>query len=472
MNEPDESRARTANPASAPLSACRTFIARFDPPERPGRTTSNPDRRRVVISQSHPTQPEEATTPVPGWYDAEPQDRQTEYPYPAYNALREAQPINLTPEGNWRLTRYADIQRMLRTTGAGMRQTNGLLPGQNEQVEGGGLFMLLQDPPTHTRLRKLVKKAFTPRAIEAWRPRIEVVTQRLLDRVAARGEMDLIADLARPVPATLICELLGVPPEDQDDFTQWTADATHGLLTIRGLGDDETAKKVEAAGTSLIGYFTKIIEERRGNPGDDLMSVLISAEEEGDKLNPLELLSQSVGLLIAGFETTIGLIGNGLTTLIRHPEELAKLRAHPELAESAIEECLRFSGPIFATVRVVHEPMTFDGYVIPADAEVISILAAGNRDPGVFEDPDRFDITRYQSGKETPAHLSFGGGAHFCLGAHLARLESQIAIRALVERFDHLELLNEETEWGRSIFRVPGRIPIKFVDSPKDHAGA
>ena len=422
-----------------------------------------PCSRRVVISQS---QPSSASTPVPGWYGSEPVEGQVEDPYTGFRNLRETQPINLTPEGNWRLTRYADVNRVLRAPEAGMRLTNGLLPGQDEQVAGGGLFMLLQDPPTHTRLRKLVSKAFTPRAIESWRPRAEAVTQRLLDRVAASGKMDLVSDLARPVPATLICELLGVPQEDQEDFTQWTADATHGLLTIRGIGDDATAARVEAAGASLIGYFNNLINERRANLGDDLLSVLISAEEAGDKLDPLELLSQSVGLLIAGFETTIGLIGNGLTTLIRHPDELAKLRAHPELAESAVEECLRFSGPIVASVRVLHEPMVFGEFEIPMDNEVIAILASANRDPEVFEDPDRFDITRYVKGKDTAAHLSFGGGAHFCLGAHLARLETQVAIRSLVERFDQLELQNETTEWGRSLFRVPGSIPITFVDNP------
>jgi cytochrome P450 len=381
--------------------------------------------------------------------------------------LRETQPVNLTPDGGWRISRYADVQRLLRDVPAGMRLTNGLLPGQTEEIPGAGLFMLLQDPPTHTRLRKLVKKAFTPRAIEAWRPRVEAITEQLLDRVADRGEMDLIADLARPVPATLICELLGVPSEDQEEFTQWTADATHGLLTIRGLGDEATERRVQAAGESLLGYFNRLIEERRKNLGDDLLSVLISAEEEGDKLNPLELLSQSVGLLIAGFETTIGLIGNGLTTLIRHPEELAKLRAHPELTASAVEECLRYSGPIVATVRVLHEPAKFGDFVIPGDTEVVAILASANRDPEVFEDPERFDVTRYAEGRNTAAHLSFGGGAHFCLGAHLARLETEIAIGALVRRFDKLELQNESTEWGRSLFRVPGRIPVTFVDSPQ-----
>ena len=419
---------------------------------------------RPVIAQSISTRSDPGALPVPGWYGSEPvEGGQLDDPYRGFQQLRETQPVNWTPDGVWRLSRYADVRRLLRTPGAGMRLTDGRLPGQGEADEGAGLFMLLQDPPSHTRLRKLVKKAFTPRAIEGWRPRVEAITDRLLDRVAERSEMDLIADLARPVPATLICELLGVPVEDQDAFTQWTADATHGLLTVRGLADDATSARVAAAGESLIAYFSQLIEQRRSQPGDDLLSALIAAEEAGDKLNPLELLSQSVGLLIAGFETTIGLIGNGLTTLIRHPGELAKLRAQPELRVSAVEECLRFSGPILATVRVLHEEQEFGGYRLPRDAEVLGILAAANRDPVAFEDPERFDVTRYVAGRESAPHLSFGGGAHFCLGAHLARLESQIAIGSLVERFDELELVEPRTEWGRSLFRVPGRIPIRFV---------
>jgi len=404
--------------------------------------------------------------PVPGWYGAVFEEgMQAEDPYTGFRELRETQPVNLTPDGTWRLSRYDDIRRLLREVPTGVRRTNGLLPGQTEEVPGSGLFMLLQDPPTHTRLRKLVSKAFTPRAIESWRPRVQSITDELLDRVAGKGSMDLVTDLALPVPATLICELLGIPAEDQGRFTQWTADATHGLLTLRGLGDEEMQARVTEAGMSLAAYFTDLIEGRRGNPGDDLLSVLISAEEEGERLGPLELMSQSIGLLIAGFETTIGLIGNGLTTLIRHPEELEKLRADPDLVVSAVEECLRYSGPILVTVRVLHEDSQFGDYVIPIDTEVIALLAAGNRDPAHFEDPERFDVTRFTEGKNATPHLSFGGGAHLCLGAHLARLETQIAIGTLVRRFDGLTLQSESTEWGRSLFRVPAHIPVRFTEA-------
>jgi cytochrome P450 len=414
-----------------------------------------------------------ARTPKPGWYgfvfDA--QNVQTEDPYTQFRELREQQPVNLTPDGTWRLSRYEDVHRLFRNVPSGMRRHNGLLPGQEVEEPGAGIFMLLQDPPNHTRLRKLVSKAFTPRAIEAWRPRVEAITEGLLDRVATAGTMDLVADLALPVPATLICEMLGVPVEDQGKFTQWTTDATHGLAVIRGGGDDDIRARVEVAGMSLMNYFNSLIAERRGEDTGDLLSTLITAEEDGEKLSEIELLSQSIGLLIAGFETTIGLIGNGLTTLIRNPDEIQKLRAHPELIESAVEECLRFSGPIVATVRVLHAAAEFGDYVIPDDAEVIALIAAANRDPEAFEDPERFDVTRYEKDRyekdqSAAPHFSFGGGVHFCLGAHLARLETQIAIGAIVRRFDNLRLVDEKTEWGRSLFRVPGRIPVTFSDSP------
>ena len=190
--------------------------------------------------------------------------------------------------------------------------------------------------------------------------------------------------------------------------------------------------------------------------------LLLAAEEEGDRLNKEELLIQSIGLLIAGFETTIGLIGNGLTTLIRNPGEIERLRAEPLLVESAIEECLRYSGPITWSVRILHAPAEFGGCRFEANEEVSIGLAAANRDPEIFSDPERFDVARFASGTPQPAHLSFGGGAHVCLGAHLARLESQIAIGKLIARFTDLELVESKTAWGRSLFRVPARVPVRF----------
>jgi len=376
-------------------------------------------------------------------------------PYPSLRRLREVEPVNLTPIGFWRLTRYADVNRLLHEVPAGTRTTDGVLPGVDESLSGQRQFMLQQDPPTHTRLRRLVSRAFTPRAIAALRGNVQRIVDECLDRVAPRGEMDVIADLALPVPATVICEMLGVPVGDRDRFTAWTAQATYGLAA--GVLPPEMLAQAAAAGMSLAAYFQELIAVRRTRLGDDLLSALIRAEEEGDRLSPSELISQAIGLLIAGFETTIGLIGNGLRALVEHPAELAKLRARPELAERAVEECLRYDGPIILTARVLHAAVAFDGTTIPCNAKVWGMLAAANRDPAVFPDPDRFDIERQPN-----EHLAFGGGPHFCLGAYLARLEGQIAIGSLVARFDELSLRSRPVEWGPSLFRVPGRLPLQF----------
>jgi cytochrome P450 len=372
--------------------------------------------------------------------------------------LREKDPVNETPLGLWRLTRHGDCLRLLREVKAGMRSTTGdsYSPRLTEQTRNGrASFMLFQDPPAHTRLRKLISHAFTPRAIERWRPEVERIANDCLDAVADRDEIDVIADLALPVPSTVICEMLGVPLDDRATFTTWTAEATHAI-TPNPFPEPALIERAESAANALADYFDRLIAERRGHLGDDLLSLLIRAEEDGDRLSHDELVAQTIGLLIAGFETTIGLIGNGVRALALHPGELAKLRARPDLIASAVEECLRWDGPISAAIRILHEDCEFGGKTIPIDTPVLAILVAANRDPEMFPDPDRFDIER------TPnEHLAFGGGAHFCLGAHLARMEGQVAIGALVRRFGRLELVSEHVEWGRSLFRVPAALRLK-----------
>jgi hypothetical protein len=365
-------------------------------------------------------------------------------------------PVNETPLGIWRLTRYADVVRLLRETPCGVRTTDGTLPGLDESGLGRQrLFMLQQDPPSHTRLRRLVSRAFTPRSVERIRGEIRRVADECLDRVDGQAGMDVIADLALPVPSTVICEMLGVPVADRERFTVWTAEATHGLAAA--ISPPEVVDRARAAGEALGSYFEELIVERRSNLSDDLLSGLIRAEEAGDRLSPAELISQAIGLLIAGFETTIGLIGNGVRALLRHPDQLAKLRARPELIGAAVDECLRFDGPITLTVRVLHADAEFGGKTIPKNASVWAILAAANRDPDVFPEPDRFDIERRDN-----HHVAFGGGSHFCLGSHLAHLEAEIAIGSLVQRFPEVKLESETVEWGRSLFRVPARLPIVF----------
>jgi cytochrome P450 len=356
----------------------------------------------------------------------------------------------------WRLTRYDDCVRLLTQTPTGVRMSDGTFPGDNLLPSGGpAQFMLQQDPPNHTRLRKLVSKAFTPRAIERLRTRAQQVADELIEAAAARGEMDVIADLALPVPSTMICEMMGVPIADRHRFTEWTAEATHLLAFM--LAPPDVIQRGLAAGGALRTYFEGLIEERRSKLTDDILSDLIRAEEAGDRLTTSELISQSVGLLIAGFETTIGLIGNGVLALIRHPDQLARLQADPTLIASTVEECLRYDGPIPLTPRFVHADAEFGGKVIPKDTQVWAMLLAANRDPARFKDPDRFDV-----GRDDNPNLAFGGGAHFCLGAHLARMETQVAIGALARRLHKFELMTDELDWGRSLFRVLARLPIRF----------
>ena len=408
------------------------------------------------MTATHP----QAVSPVADdpWQGANPLDPAFRAdPHPYLKRLREVDPVNETPVGIWRLCRYEDCVRLLTQVPTGVRMTDGTFPGESLIPSGGPAeFMLQQDPPNHTRLRKLVSKAFTPRAIERLRARAQEVADELIDRAAARGEMDVIADLALPVPSTVICEMMGVPVADRDRFTEWTAQATHLLAVM--LAPPDVIDRGLAAAFELRSYFEALIAERRRTLSDDILSDLIRAEEAGDRLSPTELLSQSVGLLIAGFETTIGLIGNGVLTLLRHPEQLARLQAEPGLIASAVEECLRFDGPIALTPRFLHADAEFGGKRIPKDTQVWAMLYAANRDPAHFSDPDRFDITRADN-----SHLAFGGGTHFCLGAHLARMEAQVAIGTLVRRVRGLELATDELVWGRSLFRVLDRLPIRFT---------
>jgi cytochrome P450 len=390
-----------------------------------------------------------------GWAGANPFDAAfRDDPYPALRRLREHDPVNETPAGIWRLTRYADVDRLLHQVPCGVRTTDGILPGVDESLTGQRMFMLQVDPPTHPRLRRLVSAAFTPRAIKALRDKIGEVTDACLDAVAARGTMDVVKDLALPVPSTLICEMMGVPLADRERFTVWTAQATFGLAAP--IMPPEIVEQARAAGLALGEYFQGLIAARRGALTDDILSNLIRAEEAGDRLSGEELLSQAIGLLIAGFETTIGLIANGVRCLLRHPDELARLRRDPSLIETAVDECLRFDGPIILTVRILHDDAEFGGRTLTKNSMIWCMLAAANRDPAVFSDPDRFDV-----GRRPNEHLAFGGGPHFCLGSHLAKLEGQIAIGRLVQRFDDLALA-PGFEWGASLFRVPGRLPVTF----------
>jgi len=405
-------------------------------------------------------EPARAGEAEPSWHGYDPtapDEARYADPFPHLARMRRDWPVNETPAGLWRLFRYRDCVRVLRELPCGVRRADGTATGMAMGGSGptGGQFMLQQDPPNHTRLRKLVSKAFTPRAVERWRPRVREIVAGLLEPALAAGHFDLVAGLAHPLPSQLICEMLGVPVADRARFTEWTAVSTHLLRGVFLAGEERT--RVETAAGELATYFQGLIAERRGRLGDDLLSVLIRAEEEGDRLSPEELLIQSIGLLVAGFETTVGLIGLGAKNLIDHPDELAKLRARPALAASAVEECLRYESPVGMTTRVLHADAVFDGRTIPKDTTVWLSIWSANRDPERFREPDRLDVERRDN-----EHLGFGGGTHLCLGAHLARMEAQEALGALASRTKELARGSGRIAWGPSLFRVPARLDVEL----------
>jgi hypothetical protein len=386
--------------------------------------------------------------------DYNPLDRryQTD-PYPLYRRLRERDPVHRTRLINgWVLTRYADVAAVLKDDRFLADDRKHAFQVKNRQrfVRDGLLepeemlspSMLRTDPPDHTRLRGLVSKAFTPRTIEALRPRIEAIVQELLDQAATNGRMDVISALAYPLPVVVIAEMLGVPTQDREQFKHWSdeAVASFGLTSMAGFVRSRDAFR------ELQAYFARIAEERRREPREDLLSALLAAEQEGDKLTTDEVFSTCILLLVAGNETTTNLIGNGLLALLRHPDQLALLRDDPSLMGSAIEELLRYDSPVQATSRFVLEEAEVNGHPIRSGQQVIALLGAANRDPERFPDPDGLDITRQDN-----QHLSFSHGFHYCLGAPLARLEGQIALSALMERFPELRLATDAPEWGDNL---------------------
>jgi len=393
---------------------------------------------------------------APGWYGVDPTTTDLKAdPHARYRHLREVQPVNLTPLGDWRLSRYADIQKLLKHSKSGMRNLQGLIPEETREETEASKFMLRMDPPDHDRLRNLVSKAFTPRALAAIRPAVEPLVIGELERVAPTGEMDLVADLALAVPAASMCAMLGVPFEDRHELTRLVSLATYRLARK---AYPHLQAESEAAIMELAAYMLRLIEARRAHPTDDILGLLVRAEEAGDRLSNEELLQQSIGLLIAGLETTIGLIANGMVCFSRHPGEFEKLAADPGLARSAVEECLRFEPSVPITRRVLWEDTEFGGVTIPANAIVYAMLIAGNRDPAYFSEPDRFDIARDEA-----RHCSFGGGIHFCLGSHLARLNAEIAFTEVARRFTGITVPEPQIEWAPSLFRIPGRIPASFT---------
>jgi cytochrome P450 len=325
-------------------------------------------------------------------------------------------------------------------------------------LPGIGISMLDRDPPDHTRLRGLVSKAFTPRVVERLRPHIQQIVDGLLDRVESAGSMDLIESFAYPLPVIVICQMLGVPVEDRERFKQWGLDIARGLDSILLPPDSEVLLRSAASRRALSDYFRELIAKRRASSREDLLSALIAAEEAGDKLSEEELLATCILLLVAGHETTVNLIGNGTLALLRHPDQLQRLREHPELISSAVEELLRYDGPVQRTARIPSEDVTIGGQTIAKGEMVMPFIGAADRDPAQFPDPDRLDIARADN-----RHIAFGWGIHFCLGAPLARVEGQLAILTLVQRLPKLALATDTPEYRQSLtLRGLTALPVTF----------
>ncbi|MDQ4069329.1 MAG: cytochrome P450 [Actinomycetota bacterium] len=391
-------------------------------------------------------------------------------PYPIYHFIRDHEPVHHAPDGSWVLTRYdhcAAVLRDPRFSTNPARIVDGPDPAAMGPVRAvGSSLMMFLDPPDHTRLRSLVSQAFTPRMVEALRPRIQSLVDELLDAVVEQGEMDVLGDLAYPLPTVVICELLGVPPEDRERFKAWSADASR---LLDGYLDKPALDKGMVAGMYLFQYFTDLVEARRREPCHDLLSALLAAQGPsgpssgelagGDKLTHAELLSTATLLFVAGFETTMNLLGNGTLALLRNPAELARMRVDPSLVRSGVEELLRYDSPVHVTARIAVRDVDVGGESVHEGEQVVAIIGAANRDPEQFPEPDRLDVSR------TPnRHLAFGGGPHFCLGAALARLEGQIAFATMLRRLPDLELATDEPTYREHyVIRGVNELRVRFT---------
>ncbi|HEY7032412.1 MAG TPA: cytochrome P450 [Thermomicrobiales bacterium] len=392
-------------------------------------------------------------------------------PYPVYARLRsEAPVVQDAATGDWIVTGYAASIAALGDGRLSSDRTAVYLADFPEETRERLRpfarlrtdMMLFVDPPKHTRLRGLVNRAFTPRVIEALRPRIAALVDEMLAPARERGEFDVIADLAEPLPGVVIAELLGVPPVDRPAFKRWSDDF---VRAIGGAVTPQIAEQAQASMLAMKEYLRDAAEERRVRPGDDLLSGLVATEAEDDRLTEDEVLATCALLLFAGNETTTNLIGNGILALLRHRDQWDRLRAEPTLIRMAVEEFLRYDSPVQGTVRVAAADLDLGDAGIGRGARVSLMLAAANRDPAQFPEPDKLDVARGER-----RHLAFGLGPHFCLGAALARLEGQIAIAAVVEQFPALRLMTEPPDWKPSVFfRGLRTLPVACWPSPMTH---
>ncbi|MFE4828901.1 cytochrome P450 [Streptomyces sp. NPDC056672] len=435
--------------------------------------TEKPPAPETAPAPAPETAPAFETAPTPGLAPV-PELFTWEFatdPYPAYAWLREHAPVYRAqlPSGveAWLVTRYGDARAALadarlsknpvhHAEAAHAKGKTGIPGERNADLM---THLLNIDPPDHTRLRRLVSKAFTPRRVAEFAPRVQQLTDRLIDGFAAEGEADLIHDFAFPLPIYAICDLLGVPAEDQDDFRDWA-----GMMIRHGGGPrGGVARSVK----KIRGYLAELIHRKRENPGDDLISGLVRASDDGEHLSENEAAAMAFIILFAGFETTVNLIGNGVHTLMRHPEQLARLQrsldaGETELLATGVEELLRHDGPVeLATWRYATEPVTLGGQRIAVGDPVLVVLAAADRDPERFASPDTLDLARRDN-----QHLGYGHGIHYCLGAPLARLEGQTALASLLTRLPDVRLAVDPADlrWrGGLIMRGLRTLPVQFT---------
>ena len=392
-------------------------------------------------------------------------------PYPTYAALREREPIAYRERDGFRsfwVTRYDAVERVLRDPRFRSATTPPelLQPGIPETFRRLGALlenmMLLQNGADHARLRGLVNKAFTPRTVEKLRPRVESIADALIDAVQTRGsgQMDVIADLATPLPVLVVAELLGIPTDDQPQFKKWSDDIA---VVLDGSVRTEGLPRAAQSAGELAAFLRDVVAARRRDPREDLLSAMIAARDRDEALSDVELTANAILLLLAGHETTTNLVGNAVLALCRHPQEFEKLRREPERAEAAVEECLRFDPPVQLTARMPREDVWFDGVRFFPEAEVTLSIGAANRDAARFADPERLDIGRFEGSGRKLRHLSFGLGAHFCLGAPLARLEGAIAVQRMATRLPAFELARPDPPRRPGlVLRGLASLPIRF----------
>ena len=390
-------------------------------------------------------------------------------PYPFYARLREHEPVHVSPFGFVVLTRYEDVARTLRgaefsrdiEANATPTEEDGARAKRREAIrarrEAGDAAksILNLDPPDHTRLRRLASLAFTPSAIERLRPGVQTMVDSILDRAEERGSMELVDELAFPVPFQVISDLLGMPTERSVELRAWSQALTAALEPT---ADDETMDVAEHAAVDLSAYLREIIADRRQHLGDDLLSQLLVVEEAGDRLSPAELISFVVLLYVAGHETTVNLIGNGMLALLRHPDELARWRDDPALDSSAVDELLRYDGPVQQTVRIPMQDVRYGDVDVGKGSVVMTVLGAASHDPAMFEDPEVLHLDRPNANR----HLGFASGIHYCLGASLAKLEASVAITSVIRRFPTVELAGDPHWRDRLTIRGVDRLPLSW----------